>query len=140
MRVCVPGLAVGAPAALLLDGVATPFQYTGEQDDFGAEIFLALSFAEGQARTLEFIAADRCTMTDLSPVEMAVGGRVALGRPGQHLVLDLSCDAEGRVGGPLGDCFGFPVHCHIVTTRALEDVTLTPSVRVFLAAGYHQVR
>jgi len=123
VTLCIPGLDVGEPALLLLDGVETPFQYTGAQDACGAEVMVRLGFARDQRRTLAFVPAERCS-TQLTPHAIPLDGPVAIGRTGNQLVLDIAA-RQHPVGGPLGRIGDFPLASHILTEHALESVTLT---------------
>lgn len=123
-----PGVVVGVPAVLHLDGVETPFQYTGRAMEGGAEIMLRLSFAAGQQRTLTLLPAAVCS-TDLTSVALPIAEPVTIGPVKSTLTLELAVDAQGQVGGPLGTLGGFPLTSRVVTTRTLEAITLTRSAR-----------
>ncbi len=70
------------PLDLKIDGVPSPFQFTGD----GAEILVRLGFSEDQIRTLEFgPAADGSSATDLSRKDIPLGKTALVGVPGREL-------------------------------------------------------
>jgi len=123
VKLTVPGLLVGHCAHLLLDGQETPFQYTGRQDDTGAEVLLYLGFAVGQHRTLAFYPAEFCA-TILQPHRYDLTDPVQIGPPGRTLTIHPILHADGAIGGPLGDYAGFPLTSRVTSTLLLQDVTL----------------
>lgn len=96
------------PSALTVNGVLTPFQYTGN----GAEIIVRLGFATGESKELVFTSADR-NATDLAPVSLPLG--MPIGVPGRELTVTQAAPFAGFAGFP----FASRIHCEQPFERAM---------------------
>ena len=105
VTITVPGLEVGSPQALKIDGSPAQFQYTGKETAGGAEIMLRLSFEQGQMRTLEF-EPTAAASTDLSSVEIPCENGAEFGVTGHELRI-------GPLGTFLTGCGGFALESSV---------------------------
>ena len=114
VRLRLRGVAVGAPLQLTIDGAQTPFQYTGEETENGADVLLRLGFEVGETKTLVFSDAE-ASDTDLHQVEIPLAAGATIGAPGRELVIPAPAPSEEGISGPFAGWAGFPwesrIHC-----------------------------
>jgi len=123
VRLRVPGLPVGAPAALAIDGTPAAFQYTGMSDAEGAEVLVRLGFAAGETKTLVFTDAAE-SATDLQPREISLEEGTKIGYADRQLTIPAPVVLDGKIAGPFAGYAGFPLESTICCTSDFLSASL----------------
>lgn len=123
VRLRVPGLAIGAPAALAIDGKPAAFQYTGAGALDAAEVLIRLGFATGETKTLVFTEAASST-TDLQPQAIPLDSGATIGQPGRQLVIPAPNACGAQITGPFAGFAGYPLDSTIFCTVPFEAASL----------------
>ena len=118
-----PDASPGRPIELRVDGETVPFQYTGEEDDGGAEIVLLLGFDRDQTRTLKWVKAAESS-TDLSRRGIPLTGGAVIGSEANPLRIPAPKVTEEGVRGPISGFSGRATTGHIDCPAKFEDASL----------------
>ena len=86
VRLYLSGVEPGAALELAVDGVATPFQFTGQSVAEKAKVLVKIDFAKDQTRHFVFSAAGSSS-TDLTVRDLPFTGPVSVGSQGRELVV-----------------------------------------------------
>lgn len=123
VRLSLPGVAVGTPLRLTINGQEALCQYTGETSRNGAEVLVRLSFSRGERKELVFRHAETGD-TELTALEISLDNSAAIGIPGREIYIPVPAEREGGIIGPFAGFAGYPMTSLIRCDAAYEGATL----------------
>lgn len=131
VKLAVPGVAVGQPLELSINGASADFQFTGETRSDGAEVLLRIGLAKGETKVLEFTPAPR-SRTDLAPREIPLAAGARIGVKGRELAIpaaDISAPSstvapQSLLSGPFAAFAGFPFQSRVYCESPFESASL----------------
>ena len=115
MRLHLRDVTPGAPLALTIDGMPTPFQYTGGSSAAGAEIVVKLGFRPSETKRLRFDTAG-ASSTDLVQRLLPMNDVTVIGHGAAMLAIGTRA--------PFLGFSGFPMTCTLHSEGAFEGAEL----------------